>query len=123
MASRSLRIKRVYEPVGSKDGLRILIDGLWPRGIRKDDPRVGTWLRAIAPSSELRTWFGHDPMRWEAFRARYAAELDAMPDVVAELEQYQDKGPVTLVFAARDVAHSNAEALRSYLNCRDETAS
>ena len=114
----ALRIKRVYEPVAPDDGLRILIDGLWPRGVRKDDPRVGTWLRGIAPSSELRTWFSHDPARWDAFQERYGVELDAAPEAVMTLEKHLNKGPVTLVFAARDVAHSNAEALRRYIATR-----
>ncbi len=114
-----MRIKRVYEPVGPNDGLRILIDGLWPRGIRKDDPRIGVWLRSIAPSAELRKWFGHDPARWEAFQERYVAELDAVPDVLAELEAHLQEGPATIVFAARDVEHSNAEVLRRYMQRRN----
>ncbi len=113
-----MRIKRVYEPVAADDGLRILIDGLWPRGIRKEDPRVGVWLRDIAPTAALRKWFGHDPARWEAFQERYAAELDAMPQVLAQLEAHLQAGPATIVFAARDVAHSNAEVLRRYVERR-----
>ena len=87
----------------------------WPRGVSKADLQAEAWLKALAPSTALRRWFNHDPARWEGFRARYAAELEANPEALAQLRGYLVRGPVTLVYAARDEEHNNAVALRDYV--------
>lgn len=110
-----VRVKRVYEPAGPEDGLRLLVDGVWPRGQRKDMLELEAWLRIIAPSTALRRWYGHDPARWEAFRARYFAELAANEAGLARLRSYLVRGPVTFVYAAADEEHNNAVALRDYI--------
>lgn len=111
-----LRIKRAYEEAGSGDGKRILIDRLWPRGLKKEKAEIDVWVREVAPSAELRRWFGHRPERWEEFRTRYFAELDARPEAVARLREELRGGTATLVYGARDSEHSNARALREYLD-------
>lgn len=110
-----LQTKRVYDDPESSDGVRILVDRLWPRGLSKDKARLDHWMREVAPSDELRRWFGHDPNRWEAFRERYFHELDDAPDARDALRRAIGRGPATLVFAARDQTHNHAEALRVYL--------
>jgi len=114
----NLRVKRIHDPIGPDDGERILVDGLWPRGVRKADAGIDRWVKAVAPSAELRRWFKHDPARWEGFQRAYWAELDDKPDTVESLLASARRGPVTLVFGARDRAHNNAVALRSYLAAR-----
>jgi uncharacterized protein YeaO (DUF488 family) len=113
------RIKRVYEPPAREDGLRVLVDRLWPRGLSKDAAAVDEWLKDIAPSAELRRWFGHDPERWADFNARYREELRS-PQRLAALERLRaaahSRGAVTLLFAARDPTHNHAAALREVLN-------
>lgn len=113
-----VRLKRVYEVPARADGERVLVDRVWPRGLSKEKAAVDRWLKAIAPSKELRQWFGHDPERWDGFRERYFRELDARPEVVGELVEAAGGGTVTLVFAARDTEHNNAVALREYLRAR-----
>lgn len=115
MAKAKLRTKRAYDPAESGDGKRILVDGLWPRGVSRDDAAIDLWLKEVAPSAQLRKWYGHKPDRWPEFRRRYFAELDENPDVVAELRRAVGKGKATLVFAAKDAEHSNARALLEYL--------
>ncbi|MHA3775486.1 DUF488 domain-containing protein [Verrucomicrobiota bacterium sgz303538] len=110
-----LLLKRAYDPPAQSDGERILIDRIWPRGVSKENASIDLWLKEIAPSTELRRWYGHKPERWQEFRHRYYSELEQRPEVVAQLRQELRKGPVTLVFGAKDVEHSNAEALREYL--------
>jgi len=110
----SIRIKRVYDPPARDDGVRVLVDRLWPRGISKAAARVDAWLKALAPSAALRTWFGHDPARWTEFRRRYHREL-AATDARQELLALADHQPLTLLFAAKDPDHNNAAALRDYL--------
>ena len=107
-------IKRAYEPANEQDGVRVLVDRIWPRGRSKTDLRIDHWLKDIAPSTELRKWFGHDPRKWNEFRARYAAELDEHPEDIEFLHSLRGKR-VTLVFAARDFLHNNAAALAAYL--------
>lgn len=97
------------------EGARVLVDRLWPRGIAKADPARDLWARDAAPSDGLRRWFGHDPARWAEFVRRYRAELAARPEAVADLLALCRRGPVTLIFAARDEAHNNAVALRDWL--------
>jgi uncharacterized protein YeaO (DUF488 family) len=111
-------LKRAYDPATPQDGTRILVDRLWPRGVKKEDAAIDRWLKEIAPSSELRQWFGHDPERWERFRERYRAELDETPEVVDELVEEVRKGRVTLVFAARDRGHAHARVLKEVLETR-----
>ena len=108
-------LKRAYVPAEPSDGLRILVDRLWPRGVSKQKAALDEWMKDLAPSTELRQWFGHVPERWEEFRKRYARELDANPDAVAELRQWLKRGRVTLVYSARDTEHNQAVALRDYL--------
>jgi uncharacterized protein YeaO (DUF488 family) len=110
-----IAIKRVYEKASRTDGRRILVDRIWPRGLTKADAAIDDWLKALAPSSALRTWFNHDPARWTEFQRRYARELDADPEGLAELRHHVKAGPVTLVYAARDELHNNAVALKHYL--------
>ncbi len=108
-------VKRVYEPVAASDGVRVLVDRLWPRGLSKEAAKIDVWVREAAPSQELRRWFGHEPAKWAQFKARYFAELDAHPAAVAELWERVGKGRATLVFAARDERFNNAVALKEYL--------
>lgn len=113
----SVRIKRIYDAPHPDDGLRVLVDRLWPRGLSKDRTSVDHWLRDIAPSDELRHWFGHEAPRWAEFERRYFAELDANADVVARLRALiAEAAMVTLLYAARDEAHNNARALADYLD-------
>ncbi|ALC15349.1 hypothetical protein DSOUD_0560 [Desulfuromonas soudanensis] len=108
-------LKRAYEDPGPQDGLRVLVDRLWPRGVSKQEAAIDLWLKEIAPSSELRRSFAHDPARWEDFRKGYFAELDGRPDLVEILREKSAAGPLTLVFAARDEERNNAVALKEYL--------
>ncbi|MDE2466699.1 MAG: DUF488 domain-containing protein [Alphaproteobacteria bacterium] len=110
-----LSIKRVYEPRARGDGTRVLVDRIWPRGLRKEELADVIWLKEIAPSTVLRRWFAHDPARWRQFCTRYRSELDAMPQTVETLRQLLHKGPVTLLYSARDTEHNQAVALRDYL--------
>lgn len=113
-----VRIKRVYDEPSEEDGFRILIDGLWPRGLTREKANVEVWLRKIAPSADLRTWFGHDPSRWSGFKLRYFEELDQNTEAMAELRSYTDVQDVTLVYAARDRDYNNAVCLAEYLTTR-----
>ncbi|MDW6023355.1 DUF488 domain-containing protein [Mesorhizobium sp. BAC0120] len=110
-----LRLKRVYEPSAEDDGLRVLVDRLWPRGLKKDEAHVDLWLKEIAPSAELRRWFGHDPKKWIGFRHRYRAELGARNDQIAILRQSGGRGRVTLLYSAKDEAHNQAIVLKEFL--------
>ncbi len=113
-----VRTKRVYDDPAPEDGYRVLVDRLWPRGVSHERAAVGTWLKEVAPSTELRTWWDHDPARLEAFAARYRAELDGNP-AVDELRWLLHRHPVvTLVYAARDRHLNQAEVLRAYLAAR-----
>ena len=106
------KLKRVYDPPAEEDGKRILIDRLWPRGLTREKARVDLWLKEIAPSTELRKWFGHDPNKWAEFRKRYHQELEANNEAVQRLNQELAAGPVTLVFGAKDEEHNDAVVLR-----------
>jgi uncharacterized protein YeaO (DUF488 family) len=120
-----IRIKRVYEPPRSGDGARVLVDRLWPRGLRKEAAALTVWHKDVAPSPTLRRWFGHDPARWQAFRARYRAELDANAEALAPLRELARAGPLTLLYGARDDVHNHtvvlAEYLREHLEADDES--
>ncbi|WP_018233915.1 DUF488 domain-containing protein [Thioalkalivibrio thiocyanodenitrificans] len=115
-----ISLRRVHAEPQAEDGLRVLVDRLWPRGLRKADAAVDLWLREIAPSHELRRWFGHDPARWTEFRARYRDELAGRPDRLRELMAHCRRGPVTLLYAARDGDRNNAVVLLEVL--REELA-
>ncbi len=114
----SIHIKRVYEPPAEEDGIRVLVDHLWPRGIKKETAAIDDWLKDIAPSTELRKWFGHDPEKWEEFKRRYFSELDKNREAVAELAQKAKTETVTLVFSAKEERFNNAIALKEYLENR-----
>lgn len=120
MARAAIRVKRVYAPAAAGDGSRVLVDRLWPRGIAKDKAGVDLWLKELAPSHALRKRFHGKPQDWDAFRAAYAAELQASEAqaAIAELRAHLRKGPVTLLFAARDEEHNNAVALKLWLERR-----
>jgi uncharacterized protein YeaO (DUF488 family) len=119
--SPQIELKRVYEPASRGDGTRILVDRLWPRGLRKEDAAIDHWLKDLAPSTALRKWFGHDVGRWAEFRKRYRAELAEHPEALAELRSLALKGPITLLFAAHDEVHNNAVVLRELLARRVTT--
>lgn len=115
IAARNIRLKRAYEPPKREDGKRILVDRLWPRGVAKADAALDLWMKDIAPSTELRQWFGHDPARWDSFRARYAEELRAHAEELQQLRAHARRGRITLVYGARDDAHNDAVVLRNIL--------
>ncbi|HLO25570.1 MAG TPA: DUF488 domain-containing protein [Geobacteraceae bacterium] len=110
-----IKIKRIYDPPAPGDGRRILVDRLWPRGLSKDEARLDEWLKEIAPSDDLRKWFGHDPDRWEEFRKRYREELNSNGELLKLLRTEGGKGTVTLLFAAKDAEHNNAVVLKEML--------
>lgn len=110
-----LTIKRVYDEPNANDGTRILIDRLWPRGLSKEKARVDLWLKEIAPSTELRKWFAHDPAKWKEFKTRYHAELKHNSEHLAVLKQAIAKGPVTLLYGAKDEQHNDAIVLQELL--------
>lgn len=116
-SKRAVRVARIYEDVDPADGQRVLVDRIWPRGIRKDDPRVGIWLKDVAPSKELREWYHHQPERFDEFASRYEAELEASP-VLDELRKLSKKGVVTLVTATRNPDGSHATVLATLLKGR-----
>jgi uncharacterized protein YeaO (DUF488 family) len=111
-----IKIKRVYEQPDKEDGTRILVDRLWPRGLTKAKASVDLWLKDIAPSTELRKWFGHDPDKWAEFKTRYRAELRENDEQVALLKREIDKGAVTLVYGAKDEEHNEALLLQELLS-------
>jgi uncharacterized protein YeaO (DUF488 family) len=113
-----IQLKRVYEEPSDKDGMRVLVERLWPRGLTKERAAVDLWLKDVAPSPELRKWFGHDPARWEQFQERYQNELQKQEDAVQLLKQKGKEGTVTLVYAARDEEHNGALALKRFLQGR-----
>ena len=110
-----VRVKRAYETPASSDGYRVLIDRIWPRGISRAQARLGEWAQELAPSSDLRRWFDHDPARFEEFRRRYSAELAARGDELRELRRRARAGTVTLVYGARDTEHNDAVVLAEIL--------
>jgi len=114
----NVSIKRVYETPESADGRRILVDRLWPRGMTKQAARIDLWLKDVAPSAELRRWYGHDPEKWLEFRERYLSELEGNP-ALAELKELSRKGKATLVYAARDEDRNHAVVLRDILGSKD----
>ncbi|MGZ4121002.1 MAG: DUF488 domain-containing protein [Actinomycetota bacterium] len=113
-----IRVKRVYEPRERGDGKQFLVERLWPRGVKKEVLAAAEWVRDVAPSDELRRWFGHRPERWREFQRRYTAELNANVDAWAPLARAARRGTITLFYSARDTDHNNAVALKAYLDDR-----
>jgi uncharacterized protein YeaO (DUF488 family) len=113
-----IKLKRAYDPPEPSDGLRVLVDRLWPRGLRKDQLAVDHWLRDVAPSPDLRRWYSHDPAKWREFSERYRAELQANPALDQLAELCRNHPVVTLVYAARDTAHAHAQVLLDLLPTR-----
>ena len=109
-----VRVRRIYDPPG-EDGLRVLVDRLWPRGIRREGAHVDAWLQDLAPSSALRRWFAHEPQRWALFRRRYRAELGAQRAQIEQLRRVARERPLTLLYAARDTEHNHARVLREVI--------
>lgn len=117
----NVKLKRAYEPVNEEDGTRVLVDRLWPRGVSKAEAALDQWMKEIAPSAELRKWFGHDPTRWEEFCRRYSAELHQNTELLTQLRSLAQKGPVTLVYSAHDEVHNDAIVLREVILSRPIT--
>jgi len=110
-----LKIKRIYDPVSRDDGKRILVDRLWPRGVKKDKVSIDKWLKDIAPSDELRRWFSHDLSKWHEFKDRYRKELKNKLEFIERLREETQRGKVTLLFSAKDAEHNNAVVLKEIL--------
>ncbi len=108
-------VKRVYEKPAKSDGLRVLVDRLWPRGLTKKAAKIDVWLKGIAPSDELRQWFGHDPAKWAQFKRRYFDELSAHPEEVDKLAEMAKAGSLTLLYSTKETEHNNAIALKEFL--------
>ncbi len=113
-----IRTERVYDEKAGGKGYRVLIDRVWPRGLKKEQVRADAWLKEIAPSTELRKWFNHDPERWPEFKKRYFRELGSHPDVVGQVEEKARKGDVVLLYGSREQRYNNASALKEYLESR-----
>lgn len=113
-----IRVKRTYEPAARADGQRILVERLWPRGMKKEALQADAWLKEVAPSTQLRQWFGHRVERWEEFRRRYQRELNAKPEVWAPLLEASKHGTVTLLYSAHDVVHNGAVVLSEFLTAQ-----
>jgi uncharacterized protein YeaO (DUF488 family) len=115
IAAGKVKLKRAYDPPAASDGKRILIDRLWPRGLKKTDAAINEWMKDVAPSTALRKWFGHDPGRWPEFRRRYLEELHGHREELDRLRALARQGTVTLIFSAHDQAHNDAVVLREFL--------
>lgn len=113
-----IQLKRAYEEPAKADGTRILVDRLWPRGVKKADAAIDLWLKEIAPSTELRKWFAHDPEKWTRFRGRYQTELKHHPEQLKLIKNKAKKGTVTLIYAARDQQHNEAVVLKRFLETK-----
>jgi uncharacterized protein YeaO (DUF488 family) len=111
----NIKLKRAYEVPSGEDGTRVLIDRLWPRGVKKANAAIDYWIKELSPSTELRKWFGHDPDRWEEFRRRFELELGQHADQLGRLRDFARQGRITLVFAAHDELHNDAVVLRDVL--------
>jgi uncharacterized protein YeaO (DUF488 family) len=110
-----IKLKRVYEEEGPGNGVRYLIERLWPRGVKKTSLAIDGWLKDAGPSTELRKWFSHDPAKWREFRRRYFAELDRVPEAWAPIHEAARQGTVTLLYSSHDTEHNNAVALKEYI--------
>ena len=110
-----ITLKRAYDPASRTDGARFLVERLWPRGVAKTDLRINAWLKEAGPSTELRKWFSHDPVKWTEFRRRYFRELDSRPEAWHPIVSAASRGKVTLVYSSHDTQHNNAVALQEYV--------
>ena len=117
----SIHLKRAYETATEDDGYRILVDRLWPRGLSKQNAKIDLWLKEIAPSTELRQWFDHDPAKWNEFRQRYHQELDNHPEAVKQLVDLEKQQHVTLIYGAKNEEFNQAVALKEYLEKKHKT--
>lgn len=113
-----IQIKRAYDPPAKTDGARILVERLWPRGIKKEALKLNAWLKDAAPSTELRKWFSHDPAKWPEFQRRYRAQLDQHPEAWHSILDAAKQGKVTLLFSSHDAKHNNVVALKAYLEAK-----
>lgn len=111
----NIKIKRIYEEASPDDGYRVLVDRLWPRGIKKENAKVDLWVKNLAPTTELRKWFAHDVNKWSEFKTRYSVELSSNPEFNSFFQQIKDKASVTLLFGAKDVEHNNAAVMLQVL--------
>lgn len=111
-----IKLKRVYEKPDEKDGYRILVDRLWPRGLTKEKAGVDLWLKNIAPTTQLRKWFAHDPEKWNEFQKKYLKEVKENTEAVSDLKNHLKKGTVTLLYAAKDEVHNEALVLKNYFS-------
>ena len=115
ISAANVKLKRAYEPPATDDGTRILVDRLWPRGVTKKRAAIDQWMKDIAPSTELRKWFSHDPARWDEFRRRYAKEVHQNAKLLDQLRSLARHGPITLVYSAHDEKHNDAVELRKLI--------
>lgn len=115
ITAANVKLKRAYEPASASDGRRVLVDRLWPRGLKKAEAEIDEWMKDIAPSTQLRKWFGHDPARWSEFRRRYEAEVRQHPELLDRLQTFAHEGPLTLVFSAHDEEHNDAVVLKELI--------
>lgn len=120
MRKYEIKVKRAYDPPAKEDGTRILVDRLWPRGVTKEKLKLDQWLKEVAPSSELRKAFHHDPAKWDHFKKEYLAELKENPEVVQSILEALKKGSVTLIYGARDTEHNHALILKNFLERKSE---
>ena len=112
----NIELKRIYEPYSKEDGYRILVDRLWPRGFTKEKAALDLWLKEIAPSTELRKWFGHDPEKWKEFQKKYRIELKQNKEALDRLMDYIKKGKVTLLYGAKDEEHNEAQVIKDFIS-------
>lgn len=119
----TIQVKRAYDPPAKSDGSRLLVERLWPRGIKKEALKMDAWFKEVAPSTALRKWFNHEPPKWPEFQRRYEAELDQHPESWRPILDAAEKGPVTLLFSSHDTEHNNVVALRAYLRAHIGTVS
>lgn len=122
ITANHIKLKRAYERPSDEDGVRVLVERLWPRGLKKSHAAIAKWAKETAPSTDLRKWFGHDPARWDEFRQRYVEELRRHPDELGELRDMARQGTITLVFSTHDAVHNNAIVLRDILLGREAKA-
>lgn len=120
-AIMTVRLKRIYDPRTQADGARVLVDRLWPRGMKKSEAGLSLWLKEIAPSPELRRWFDHKPERWQEFRKKYLQELAGNTEAVIKLNELAQSGTLTLVYAAKDRIHNHARVIADYLALNDQS--
>lgn len=115
MVKNAISIKRIYDSPQATDGMRILIDRLWPRGVKKAEAAIDLWLKDIAPSDTLRKWFNHDPSKWQEFQQRYAQELKEKPELIQLILQKANEQPITLLYSAKNIQYNNAKVLQAFL--------